>query len=84
VIESDFAQQLQSGELSFEVLNVEDEANSATAERYGAHTSSLFINTVDEGQDHIEEVTSAWLVVNDSNALADLVKVEIQEHLESI
>lgn len=84
VIENDFAQQLQSGDLAFQVLNVEDEANSATIERYGAHTSSLFINTVEEGRDHIEEVTKAWLVVNDSEALANLVKGEIQEHLESI
>ena len=84
VIENDFAQQLQSGDLSFQVLNVEEEANSATIERYGAHTSSLFINTVEEGRDHVEEVTDAWLVVNDSEALANLVKGEIQEHLESI
>jgi len=83
-IENDFAQQLQSGDLAFQVLNLEDEANSATIERYGAHTSSLFINTVEEGRDHIEEVTKAWLVVNDSEALANLVKGEIQEHLESI
>lgn len=83
-IETDFADQLRTGELAFQVLNVEDRANSATVERYGAHTSSLFINTVQDGRDHIEEVTDAWLVVNDSEALASLIKSEIQEHLESI
>ena len=83
-IDTYFADRLESGELAFQVSNVQDEANADIIERYGAYTSSLFVNTVKDGQDHIEEVTNAWLLVNDMEQLRDLIKGEIEEHLEEL
>lgn len=76
-----FQDELASGELVFKVLNVQDEANAAMIEKYGAYGSSLFINEVIDGIDHIEHVTDIWFVVGDDEACFSLVKGEIEEHL---
>ena len=76
-----FQDELASGELVFKVLNVQDEANAAMIEKYGAYGSSLFINEVIDGIDHIEHVTDIWFVVGDDEECFSLVKGEIEEHL---
>lgn len=76
-----FQDELASGELVFKVLNVQDEANAAMIEKYGAYASSLFINEVIDGVDHIEHVTDIWFFVGDDEGCFSLVKGEIEEHL---
>jgi len=76
-----FQDELASGELVFKVLNVQDEANAAMVEKYGAYGSSLFMNEVIDGIDHMEHVTDIWFVVGDDEACVSLVKGEIEEHL---
>jgi hypothetical protein len=67
-LETYFAQQLADGSISYNVYNVEDENNLEILEKYDAYTSSLFINTVCGGEDHIEEITTVWLMVDDDQA----------------
>jgi len=80
-IETYFGEELASGRLVFQVLNVQDEANAAIREKYGAYTSSLFINEVRGGIDHIEEVTGIWFLLHNDDAFINLVKNEIEKHL---
>ncbi len=80
-VETYFQDELASGDLVFRVLNVNDEANAASVEKYGAYGSSLYVNTVVNGADHIEHVTDIWFVVGDDEACSALVKTEIEEHL---
>jgi len=80
-VETYFQDELTSGDLVFRVLNVNDEANAPTVEKYGAYGSSLYVNTVVDGTDHIEHVTDIWFVVGDDEACSALVKAEIEEHL---
>jgi len=81
-IETYFADELASGELVFKVLNVQDPANAAIVDKYGAYTSSLFMNKVVDGVDHIEQVTDIWLLLGNDQAFVDLVKSEIEKRLE--
>jgi hypothetical protein len=67
-LETYFAEELADSTISFDVYNVEDENNAEIIEKYGAYTSSLFINTVQDGEDHIEEMNTIWLVVGDEEA----------------
>ena len=73
-----------SGELVFETLNLQDEVNTDLVKKFEAHTSSLFINEVRDGTDHIEEVTDIWTKLGRDEAFIEVVKTAIEEHLEKI
>lgn len=81
-IETYFKDELASGKLVFKVLNVQDEANAAIADKYGAAGSSLFVNEIKDGSDNIAEVTDIWLLLNNDTAFIKAVKSEIEKHLE--
>jgi hypothetical protein len=81
-IDTYFADKLASGELVFMTINVQDDANAAIVNKYGAYTSSLFMNKVVDGVDHIEAVTGIWFLLGKDQEFVDLVKSEIEERLE--
>ena len=81
-VETYFKDELANGKVIFKVLNVEDEKNAAVVKKYGAFTSSLFINTVRDGAEHIEEVTDIWLVLGDDKAFVEVVKGKIEKSLK--
>ena len=81
-IETYFEEELNSGELTFKSVDVQDDSNAAIIEKYDAYTSSLFINSVRDGTDHIEPVIDIWVVLGDNEAFAEVVKGKIQESLE--
>ena len=81
-VETYFKDELVSGKLTFQSIDVQDEANADIIEKYGAYTSSLFINTIKDGTDHIEQVTDIWLVIGDDEAFVEIVKNKIEESLK--
>ncbi|GAH37214.1 unnamed protein product [marine sediment metagenome] len=81
-METYFADELSSGKLTFRVLNVEDEGNAGIAEKYGAYTSSLFINTIKDGADHIAEVPEIWLLLGNDQEFIELVRNKIERSLK--
>ena len=80
-VETYFADELASGKVTFQVINVEDEQNAAIVKKYRAYTSSLFINTVRDGTDHIQEVMDIWYHLGDDAALVAVVKDKIEQSL---
>ena len=76
-----FANELASGKLVFKMVDVQNKANASIVERYGAYGSSLFINEIVDGIDHIESVTDIWLLIGKDEAFVNLVKSEIEKHL---
>jgi len=83
-VETYFADELASGKLTFEVVNVEDKENATMVKKYGAFTSSLFVNTIRDGTDHIEEVTDIWFVLGNDHAFVEVVKSKIETSLEVV
>ena len=83
-IETYFADELASGKVTFKVFNVEDKENATIVKKYGAFTSSLFINTIRGGTDHIEEVTDIWLLLGNDEAFAEAVRSKIEESLKEV
>jgi hypothetical protein len=60
LIDKYFQVDIQSGKLTFRVLNAQDPRNAAIAKRYGAVGSQLFINDVVNEYDNIENVEEIW------------------------
>ena len=80
-VETYFAEELAEGKLVFKMLNLQDPANAAIVEKYGAYTSSLFINDIKGGIDQIEEVTDIWFLLHNDEKFVNLVKGELEKHL---
>jgi hypothetical protein len=76
-----FKDELASGRVTFQAINVQDEENADIVKKYDASYLSLFINTVREGTDHIEEVTGIWRVVGDDEAFVEVVKSKVEQSL---
>ena len=83
-VETFFADELASGKVTFQSINVQDEANADIVEKYNnASYLTLCINTVRDGTDHIEEVTDIWLVIGDDEAFVEIVKSKIENSLNA-
>jgi hypothetical protein len=80
-IETYFADELANGELVFISIDVQSEENASIVDKYGAYTSSLFMNKVVNGVEHIEEIITIWSAIGNDQAFVDLVKKEIEERL---
>ena len=80
-LENYFASELAEGKIIFKVINLGDEANTAIVERYGAYTSSLFINSITDGTDRIEEVKEIWFVLSKDSKFVAIVKNKIESCL---
>jgi hypothetical protein len=81
-LETYFKDELASGRVTFQSINVQDKANADIVEKYNnASYLTLCINTVREGTDHIEEVTDIWFVIGDDEAFVEVVKSKIEESL---
>jgi len=80
-LETYFADELASGKITFVALDVAAEENAAIVEKYEAYTSSLFINAIIDGVDHIEQVKEIWSVLGDDEAFIEVVKSKIEQSL---
>lgn len=76
-----FADEMESGEIVFMALNLQDANNSAMVQKFGAYTSSLFLNDVEGGADDIQELTDIWFVLWDDEEFVDVLKTAIEECL---
>ncbi|GAI16713.1 unnamed protein product [marine sediment metagenome] len=83
-VETYFKDELASSKVTFEVFNVEDKENATVVDKYGAFTSSLFINTIKDGTDHIEEVKEIWFLLGNDEAFVKAVKSEIEKSLSEV
>ncbi len=80
-LETYFADELASGKVTFQSINVQDEANADIVKKYGAYALQLFINTVKDGTDHIKEVTDIWLAIDNDKAFDEVVKSAVEKSL---
>ena len=81
-LEAYFQEELDSGKLTFESVNVQDDSNAAIIEKYGAYTSQLFINTITGDNENIEHVTEIWEFIGDEEGFTLLIKIKVTNALE--
>lgn len=72
-----FQPELRDGIISFQSVNVDLPENRELARKYQAVGSSLFINTIYDGQDHIEEDVRVWRLLNSEAQFKSYLKNKI-------
>lgn len=80
-LETYFADELASGKITWSTYDVVAEANAAIIEKYEAYTSSLFINTIIDGTDHIQQVMEIWSLLGEDEMFIEVVKNKIEQCL---
>lgn len=76
-----FQSELRDGIIEFKAINVDLPENREIAKKYQAVGSSLFINVIYDGQDHIEEDVKVWRILNDEQQFKSYLKNKINELL---
>jgi len=66
-LEEKFTPELESGKIVFKEINGELPENKEMVIKYQARGSSLFINAIRQGQDHINEDVVVWRLVNNQD-----------------
>ncbi len=84
VVHSDFATQVQSGEIVWKTANYEDPADAEITSRFGVHIASVVLARMKGGQvEQWKRLDRVWPLVGDQPAFADYVRDEIDEMLAS-
>jgi hypothetical protein len=70
-----YQDEIESGRIDFQEINVESAENKEVAKKFKATGSSLYINRVKDGKDNIEPDVNIWRLLGDED--------RFKEHLES-
>jgi hypothetical protein len=65
-LEEKFSEQLNLGKINFKEINIDLPENKILAEKFKASGSALFINSIKNGQDNIEEDVAVWQLAGGS------------------
>jgi len=77
-----FQPELRDGVIKFESINVDLSENKEIASKYQASGSSLYINAVYDGEDHIEEDVNVWRLLSDEQKFKEYLKNKINSLLD--
>lgn len=83
-LETYFQDELDSGKITFQSVDVQNRKNADIIDKYQAYTSQLFINTVTDNQDDIDHIEEIWEVIGDDEAFTQLIRDKITSALEGI
>ena len=80
-----FANELKSGEITFQSVNVDEDENYEMAEKYEASGTSLFLNVVINGKETIINLTDfAFSKGRDKEAFSKALKTKLEEQLKKL
>lgn len=76
-----FQEEIASGEISFQEVNVDLPENKDLSLKFKAVGSSLKINEIYDGTDHIEEDVRVWRYLGDKDGFKNYLKNRIESRL---
>lgn len=76
-IEQKFSEEIKNGKIDFREINVDLPENKEVAIKFQAGGSSLFINTIKDGQDNISQDTNIWRLLNDETQFKNYLENRI-------
>jgi hypothetical protein len=77
-----FSEQLASGKLTLQMIDLDKKENAAIAKKYNAAPFSLFINEIREDSEHIVAVPEIWLPTGGgTDNLEEFLKNKIEKSL---
>jgi hypothetical protein len=81
-LESYFSDEMESGMVTFQSVDVQNPDNSEIIEKCGAYTSQLFIITITGDSEHIKHVEEIWKLIGKDEDFSNLVEDKITDALE--
>lgn len=83
LLQSNFKKEMDSGTMTFQTVNIDEEANYDMAERFEAAGTALFINVIKNGQEqHIDLTDFAFMKAFNEEDFAAELKAKIDEQLK--
>jgi thioredoxin-related protein len=82
-IDNNFSEKINSGKIVFKEINIDLPENYQLAEKFKASGSSLFVNTIRNGKDYIEQDLKVWRLVGDEVKFESYFKEKIENILKS-
>ena len=76
-----YAKELQESKILFTAININDKENEAIMKHYGAHTSSMFIKTISNEQEKIDEIIEIWFYTGNDAKFINVVDQQISLRL---
>lgn len=69
-----FKEELKSGRIEFKEINIDLPENKELAQKFQVVGSALYINTIKDGADNIEQDIRVWSLVNDGLQFKDYLE----------
>lgn len=82
-INNNFSEELSAEKIVFKEINIDLPENYQLVKKFQASGSSLFINTIREGKDHIEQDLKVWRLVGNEVDFESYFKEKIKNILKS-
>lgn len=83
-LETYFAKEVKEGKITFQVINVDEEANEKIAENFEASGTALFLNVIKNGKEnHIDLTEFAFMKGNQQEEFANELKAKIDKELKT-
>lgn len=76
-----YQDKIQAGKIEFREINIDLPENRALAKKFKASGSSLFINSITDNQDHIEEDVKVWRLLGDKETFKNYLKTKLDNLL---
>jgi hypothetical protein len=85
-LENNYKNEMAAGKITFTSYELEDKNNTAVVKKYGALASQLFINTVVNGKENIQQIEKIWLpeIYNDGQKFEEYMKSIVLKGLEAL
>jgi len=77
-VEQKFPEELKSGKIEFREINIDLPENKELADKFKATGSSLFINPIFDGQDHIKDDTRVWQLVSNEQGFVSYLSDKLK------
>ena len=83
-IDKYFAKELASGELEYEVINIDEKGNGHFAKDYKLYTKSLVISKIKDGKEvEYKNLEKVWDYLGNKEAFYNYVKEEVSKFLKA-
>ena len=80
-----FSKDVKDGNITFQVINVDEKENEKLAEKFEASGTALFLNVIKDGQEKQIDLTEfAFMEGNDQDTFSKQLKVKIENELKSL
>jgi hypothetical protein len=83
LLQTEYARELQNGQITFQVFNFEDEANAGIVKKYGIESSALLLVTEKNGKEKVSNITDIGFsyAKNDPEKFKKEVSIKLNEKL---